>query len=107
MNCLFNSEFHRRAGRVGFIDDNLRYKNPLFRVVCDLYEGKRRFFEGATRDQIFRVMERGENLSIVPGGFQDATWCEWGKDRTVISNRKGLIKYCLQYGYSLTPIYTF
>mmetsp|Transcript_154270 Transcript_154270/g.474090 ORF Transcript_154270/g.474090 Transcript_154270/m.474090 type:complete len:378 (+) Transcript_154270:91-1224(+) len=107
-NCIWNSEFHKRTGPIGFlIDSNLKDKNPLFRVLADWYKGEQRYFEVASGDRIRRAMERGDSLSIVPGGFQDATLLEYGKDRTMIKKRKGFIKYCLQYGYRLTPVYTF
>lgn len=108
VNCIWNSEFHKRTGPIGFlIDPNLRTKNAFFRVLCDWYKGENRYFEEATKERILEAMQRGDSLSIVPGGFQDATSLEFGKHRTVIKNRKGWVKYCLQYGYRLTPVYTF
>ena len=38
---------------------------------------------------------------------EDATLHTFGKHRTMMSPRKGLVKYALQHGYALTPIYTF
>ena len=32
---------------------------------------------------------------------------EYGKHRTALKKRKGLVKYALQHGYKMTPIYTF
>merc|ERR1719401_2864053 len=54
-----------------------------------------------------RLMESGENIALLPGGFQDAVAFQYGKDCTVAKKRKGFIKYCLQYGYRVHPVYTF
>ena len=42
-----------------------------------------------------------------PGGFEDATLHAKGLERTMMRPRKGLIKYALQHGYAVTPVYTF
>ena len=52
-------------------------------------------------------MSLGRNLAIIPGGFEDATIHCYGRDRTFLKNRKGLVKYALQHGYKLTPVYSF
>ena len=44
---------------------------------------------------------------MVPGGIQEATLTCAGKERLFLHSRKGFIKYSLQYGYSLTPVYAF
>eukprot|EP00415_Alexandrium_ostenfeldii_P000729 UN0729 len=52
-------------------------------------------------------MSRGESVALIPGGFQDAVKFQYQKERTAIKDRKGFIKYCLQYGYRVHPVYTF
>jgi len=52
-------------------------------------------------------MAAGENVAFVPGGFEDATVACFGKDRTAMRKRQGFIKYALQNGYRLHPVYTF
>jgi len=52
-------------------------------------------------------MSTGVNVGFIPGGFFDAVAFEYCKDVTVLRERKGFIKYCLQYGYRAHPVYTF
>ena len=53
-------------------------------------------------------MSRGRNLAIIPGGFEDATIHCYGRDRTFLKNRKGLVKYALQHtGATSLPVYSF
>lgn len=52
-------------------------------------------------------MGKGRNLAIIPGGFEDATIHKFGVDRTFLKARKGLVKYALQHGYKMTPVYSF
>jgi hypothetical protein len=53
------------------------------------------------------IMDKGQNISFVPGGFEEATITNHNKDRVYINSRKGFIKYALKYGYKVHPIYTF
>lgn len=49
----------------------------------------------------------GSWTSRLVGGFEEATLYAHGKHRVAMKARKGFIKYALQHGYALTPIYTF
>ena len=93
----------KSSGTIFLIARNLREWCPLFKVMCDL-SGR---LESATKTNIFKFMRAGRNIAIIPGGFEDATLHSFGKERTMMSNRKGTIKYALQHGYAVTPIYTF
>jgi len=107
-NLFFNLKLHERTGRIGFlIDENLRLRIPTFRCFCDWFESKDRFSAPATRKVIKECMQRGESLAILPGGFQEAVLCAFGKDRVYMKKRQGFVKYCLQSGYRITPAYTF
>jgi hypothetical protein len=107
-NLFWNSTFHALTGRINFlIDDGLRHKNPFFRVVCDWYEAPSRSVGAADRATIRRAMAAGESLALIPGGFEDATIMVRGRERTAMSKRKGVVKYALEAGYPLVPVYTF
>lgn len=93
----------RSSGTVFIIARNLREWAPLFKILCDL-SGR---LESATKGTIQKLMARGRNLAIIPGGFEDATLTCFDKHRTMLSPRKGLIKYALQHGYAVTPVYSF
>lgn len=107
-NLFWNSDFHRRTGRIGFyVDPALRTLNPLFRIVCDWYEGDLRYAQEATKEAMKEAMKNGESLALIPGGFEDATIMATGLERTALRKRKGFVKYCLEEGYPITPVYTF
>uniref|UniRef100_A0A7S1SF87 Acyltransferase n=1 Tax=Alexandrium catenella TaxID=2925 RepID=A0A7S1SF87_ALECA len=108
INGCYNPEFHRLAGKVNWLcDHNLRYKNPGFRWKCDAVKTEEHVIEAADKKTFLRLMANGENISLLPGGFQDAVAHVYGKECTVLKRRKGFIKYCLQYGYRVHPVYTF
>lgn len=53
------------------------------------------------------LLEKGENIAFLPGGFEEATITNHNQDQVWIKNRKGFIKYALKYGYNLYPCYSF
>jgi 2-acylglycerol O-acyltransferase 2 len=57
--------------------------------------------------QMLSFMKNGENIGLLPGGFQEATLYKRGKHRIFIKDRKGFVKYALQYGYQIVPCYIF
>ena len=93
----------KSTGTIFLIARNLREWSAFFKVLCDV-SGR---LESATPMAIKRFMKADRNIAIIPGGFEDATLMKYGKDRTYMNERKGLIKYALQYGYAVTPIYSF
>eukprot|EP00933_Yihiella_yeosuensis_P042412 TRINITY_DN36988_c0_g1_i2.p1 TRINITY_DN36988_c0_g1~~TRINITY_DN36988_c0_g1_i2.p1 ORF type:complete len:354 (-),score=31.43 TRINITY_DN36988_c0_g1_i2:145-1206(-) len=100
VNGCYNPEFMERAGRVNWLCDwNLRYMNPGFRWLCDSVRHDVHNIDGADRKSFQKWMAKGENVAFIPGGFQDAVAAQYGKDCTVLKQRKGFIKYLLQYGY--------
>lgn len=54
-----------------------------------------------------RLCERGTNLAIQPGGFDEAAAYVYGKHVAFIRRRKGFIAYALRHGYTVYPAYTF
>ncbi|RLN47261.1 hypothetical protein BBJ28_00002354 [Nothophytophthora sp. Chile5] len=54
-----------------------------------------------------RLMSSGQNVCLLPGGFEEATLYERGKHRVYIKKRFGFIKLALQHGYKVHPVYTF
>ena len=52
-------------------------------------------------------MKEEKNIYFVPGGFECATITKYGEDRVFIKNRKGFIKYALEFGYTVHPMYCF
>lgn len=93
----------RWTGTVFLIAPALREVSGFFKWLCDV-SGR---LESASKRNIVKLMGERRNVGIIPGGFQDATLFERGKERTCMRERKGLIKYALQHGYKVHPIYTF
>jgi len=108
INGCYNPEWISLAGKVNWLCDSaLRNKNPGFRWMADAVRRDDHAIMAADKWTFQKLMSLGENISIIPGGFQDAVAFRYGKDCTVLKRRKGFIKYCLQYGYRLHPVYTF
>ena len=61
----------------------------------------------ATKESTQYFMKRGVSFCLIPGGFHEATIGCPQTDRVYLKDRKGFIKYALQYGYALQPVYTF
>lgn len=98
-----NWEASTWPGTVFFIAATLREPSHLFKLLCDV-SGR---IESASRVVMRRYLKAGRNIAIIPGGFEEATLFEYGKHRVAMRHRKGLIKYALQHGYALAPLYTF
>lgn len=49
----------------------------------------------------------GENVGLIPGGFQEASLYVRGRHRVVLKRKTGFIKYALQFGYQVVPVYVF
>lgn len=105
INGAWSKKFHEHAGAdtVHLIDKVLRDDNPYFKVLCDVHGG----IETLNKDSLQNAMQAGRNVSIIPGGFEDATAMSFGANRTVMRKRTGFIKYALQHGSRLHPVYTF
>lgn len=64
-------------------------------------------FTSAAKPAFKEVMRTGQNVCLMPGGFEEATLYERGKHRVYIKQRFGFIKLALQHGYKVHPVYTF
>ncbi|GMF56865.1 unnamed protein product [Phytophthora fragariaefolia] len=64
-------------------------------------------FTSAAKPAFRRVLRTGQNVCLMPGGFEEATLYERGKHRVYIRKRFGFIKLALQHGYKVHPVYTF
>lgn len=47
------------------------------------------------KNNMLKNMKAGNNIALLPGGFEEATCYENGKNLIFIKNRKGFIKYAL------------
>jgi len=77
---------------------------PLFGHFMAKWTG---VIKSAAKGPFVKLMQKGESFGLLPGGFHEASLFEYGKDRVVVSNKKGFIKYALQYGYKVVPAYSF
>uniref|UniRef100_A0A6B2LGP4 diacylglycerol O-acyltransferase n=1 Tax=Arcella intermedia TaxID=1963864 RepID=A0A6B2LGP4_9EUKA len=88
---------------VHFCFSSALYQSPFFRVLSMLI-GKP---SPVDKDTISNLMKKKANLALIPGGFEEASLFVKGTDVIYLKHRKGFVKYALQYGYSLTPVYVF
>jgi len=77
--------------------------SPAFRIFSKLV-GKP---GSASKDSIKGILKRRESWAIIPGGFEEATIHSSDTHRVYLKDRKGFLKYALQHGYSITPMYAF
>lgn len=49
------------------------------------------------------LMKKGKDITLVPGGYEEATLTTPKQVRIFIKNRKGFIKYAMKYGYTIRP----
>ncbi|KAG3180208.1 hypothetical protein PC128_g15655 [Phytophthora cactorum] len=75
---------------------------PVLREVLNWMD-----FSSVSKDTFQRIMPTGQNVSLIPGGFEEATLYRQGKHCVYIKKRFGFIKMALQYGYKVHPVYTF
>ncbi|KAG7388000.1 hypothetical protein PHYPSEUDO_013252 [Phytophthora pseudosyringae] len=64
-------------------------------------------FSSSAKASMQSIMRTGQNLCLLPGGFEEATLYQRVKHRVYIKQRFGLIKLALQHGYDIYPAYTF
>jgi len=63
--------------------------------------------QGVNQKNFKDLLKKEKNIIFVPGGFEEATLTQHAKERIFIKERKGFIKYSLQYGYKIHPCYSF
>jgi hypothetical protein len=61
----------------------------------------------AKKETMLKLMGKGRNVALLPGGFEEASLYKRNRHKVFLKERKGFIKYALQYGYSVIPAYCF
>jgi hypothetical protein len=79
------------------------FTSPFFRVLAQL-TGKPSSADKAT---MTLHMKKGHDIALIPGGFEEASIHASHCDRLFLKHRQGFIKYALQFGYSVCPVYSF
>ena len=52
-------------------------------------------------------MKARKPIALIPGGFEEATLSHRLRHRVYLKNRVGFVKYALENGYALQPVYCF
>lgn len=63
--------------------------------------------QGANPANFRKLLENGECVGILPGGFEEATITSPKENRIFITKRKGFIYYALKYGTPIYPVFVF
>eukprot|EP01083_Nonionella_stella_P039337 106994_1 len=96
------NHIRKRLPYKGILDANL-VQLPLFNLaVCKLTG----CIESSDRQNMKAIMRQKVSFGILPGGFDEATLFNKG-EHAISMKRKGFIKYCLQFGYEIVPVYLF
>lgn len=99
-NGAYHMGFERSACR--WLSAENLFWFPLIRDILNWME-----YDSCAKSNMLKFMRRGQNLSLLPGGFEEATIFERGKHRVFLKKRFGFIKIALQHGYDVHPVYTF
>jgi len=86
-----------------FMFSNTLFASPFFRLFSRIMGNA----SGCDKVSMRRVMASKTNCAIIPGGFHDASIHSATVDRVCLRNRKGFVKYAIEFGYSLTPVFGF
>mmetsp|Transcript_3926 Transcript_3926/g.6602 ORF Transcript_3926/g.6602 Transcript_3926/m.6602 type:complete len:373 (-) Transcript_3926:1730-2848(-) len=95
--------FRNKPPYIAFVADAL-IQTPVINLLGIKLTGCMR---AASKQSMKTVMKAGTSCGILPGGFNEATIFRKGENVIYIRNRKGFVKYCLQYGYRIFPAYVF
>ena len=63
--------------------------------------------ESVGKRNMLKRMKSSANIGLIPGGFEEATIFAHDHHRVFIRNRRGFVKYALQHGYKVHPVYSF
>eukprot|EP00811_Abedinium_folium_P036919 NODE_9583_length_1413_cov_4.399689.p1 GENE.NODE_9583_length_1413_cov_4.399689~~NODE_9583_length_1413_cov_4.399689.p1 ORF type:complete len:319 (-),score=103.26 NODE_9583_length_1413_cov_4.399689:304-1260(-) len=105
-NGCWSEKMRTHAGRCHFfIDPMLRSWNPFFKLVADVH-GR---LESLKPANVRRCMAAGENVALVPGGFEDATMTKSYEQGVVVRTKLMaiMLRYGLEFGYRVHPVYSF
>ena len=89
--------------QIKFVIASGLYNMPIFGLVLRWLG----HFAKASKHDVVERMKAGGSLALIPGGFEEATLAERGVDRVYLKSRVGFIKYALQFGFRVHPVYSF
>jgi len=78
------------------------FRMPLCRQLMELMGAV-----SSAKDHMTRHMRQGRSFAMLPGGVEEVVLNDQGVERAYIMKRKGFVKYALQYGFDIVPIYHF
>ncbi|KAG7397755.1 hypothetical protein PHYBOEH_000209 [Phytophthora boehmeriae] len=99
-NGAYHMGFERSACR--WLSAENLFWFPLIRDILNWME-----YSSCAKSNMLKFMRKNQNLSLLPGGFEEATLFQRGKHRVYLKKRFGFIKIALQHGYYVHPVYTF
>jgi len=101
--ALCNPDVFRINPNITYLVSSVLTKAPFWTY----FHGWIAQMSSASKENMTRLMKERKDIGLIPGGFEEASLYEWGKHKLYLKNRAGFIKYCLQYGYDIVPIYSF
>ncbi|KAJ0404378.1 hypothetical protein ATCC90586_003121 [Pythium insidiosum] len=96
-----HSERFRNADARWLVAENL-FWFPVLRDILRWHG-----FSDVSKSTFERIMASGDNVCLIPGGFEEATIFRHNRHRVYLRRRAGFIKLALQHGYTVFPAYTF
>lgn len=94
---------HEEMKNVHFLFSSVLYNTPFFQLLTKLCG----IPSPADKGTFQKLMKTKKPMALIPGGFEEATIHCDSAHRVFLKTRMGFVKYALENGYSLTPIYCF
>ena len=60
-----------------------------------------------SKSDLHRSMRRGDNIAILPGGFEEVLMMEDRRDVVFLRKRSGFLHMASKYGYEVVPVFLF
>ena len=70
----------------------------MFYFIASLFHSN---YQSVAPNTLKNIFKKNQLCAMIVGGFEDATIHKYGTDRIFLKNRKGFVKYGLEYGIKL------
>eukprot|EP01083_Nonionella_stella_P164536 544867_1 len=97
-----NDDFLKRLP-LTLVGQGQMVKAPVFNFLISQIIGA----VPSSKKSLKALMRKKQSFWITPGGFEELSLFRKGENAIFITHRKGFIKYCLQFGYEIVPVYLF
>jgi hypothetical protein len=88
VNMIMHKDFEGKDYK--FLVSSQLMKVPIISDIMKFFGG-----DSVDKETMIKIMKKGQNLALMPGGFEESTIFQNGKHRLFIKNRKGSLSLSL------------